>query len=857
MTEKDKRENAFILLGRLEFPDVSLQIPLIGHLMPAGAEVGLHGLEVAYQSGGLDAAARQKIQNLLPDGTLLPNSLSQGGTSITAGIVAAGVSKSLSVPISKSNQNVKKEPQISDHTSSIAVNESSTELSSPSSSAELRADDSHVAWWDLRKTAGPVHIDRLGIGYKSRRLLLLADISLETNGLTFGTKGLGAEIPLKPPYVPSFHLDGLSLGYDRPPLTIAGEFLRMDMKGFDLALGGMASVGTPALALTALGFYAQPHEGKDPSLFIYGQLDLKNKTIGPPMFRIESLAAGFGYHTSIRTPKLPEVSHFPFVKMLSKSDEAHRPLGVLGELMQGSAEAPAWVTPSPNAIWLAAGIHALVYELVDVSAVAVARFGNDFTVGLYGKAEAQFPRKPANAWARLAVDVLAEYRSRDDVFELSAAVTDDSFIVDPACRLQGEAHVLLWFGGNRSHAGDFVVTMGGYSPAFDKPQHYPDAKRIGFSWNITSGLYTSGACYAALTPHALMAGFETQIHGEWGPFEGEVKVYANGLLEWDPVYFDVDFGGRVTGKAFGVKLFELSAKGHVWGPPVGGHARFDVLWSHVDVDFGAPPRSKARSPLDAKSFRERMLPPGNEKVVQVRPLRGLLPTTGPSERSEAIWDISSEFSLSVASPAPATSVAVNGTKFGSSKGVLHIRPMQDPDPKVKAEEYVSDLEVKLLRDNKPVSVGGDKPESWEILPVSQAVPTALWGLMTDDRTPTGSGMISGYTTSLTVNAPLKGQHNQKTHLSTADLVSTAFDLTIPNVSNVQHFSSVRLSSTQTLAALSTVASDQAVQARAKINEELAAHIPGFAATFSNGSLDRFAARTADLDETTLLYTGKG
>ena len=53
-----------------------------------------------------------------------------------------------------------------------------------------------------------------------------------------------------------------------------------------------------------------------------------------------------------------------------------------------------------------------------------------------------------------------------------------SFLLDPACHLTGGFAFCLWFGDN-PHAGDFVVTIGGYHPAFAPPSYYPVVPRSG------------------------------------------------------------------------------------------------------------------------------------------------------------------------------------------------------------------------------------------------------------------------------------------------------------------------------------------------------------------------------------------
>ncbi|MFE0063044.1 DUF6603 domain-containing protein [Streptomyces sp. NPDC059003] len=619
----------------------------------------------------------------------------------------------------------------------------------------------------MDKTAGPVHVGRVGAAYRSGSVLLLADVEASGGGLHFGTKGLGAEISLNNPGNPTFHLDGLSLGYSRPPLTIAGALVRRNMgKDYSLAVGGMAVVQTPAVNVTAMGFYAQKISG-DPSLFCFGVLDLSRTSAGPPMFRLEKLAAGFGYHTQVRTPHIAEVRHFPFVKMLTATESVDDPLKQLDILLGGG-----WVTPASGEMWLAAGMEALVYELVDVSGVAIVQFGNELVAGLYGHAVAQFPKRPAMPWAELAVDVRAEYRSSSDALEIDAAVTDTSFVLDRNCKLTGGAAVRLWF-GRSAHPGEFVVSVGGYHPKFVVPPHYPRPARLGFDWHLSDAIHAWGSCYAALTPHAFMAGINANLHGQWDSASVDASVYADALVEWDPFYFKVDWGGRISGTVWGITA-EVGADGHVWGPPVGGVARVKIGRFGINVDFGADDPGD-RVKLSPQDFRDRMLPGGirphgapaaagtagsqDAKVVTLTASMGLLPSAPVSGTTEqttapaagASWAFGvQEFACRVTTAVPLTSVRVNEVDIleGITRKTLDIRPMKATGISSSMKITVKHKETEVAAPVGPVPADSSM---WGATLDVRGVPAALW-----DTTPMtfgGSGLVGGYASAITLTPP--------------------------------------------------------------------------------------------------------
>ncbi|WP_308103142.1 DUF6603 domain-containing protein [Streptomyces sichuanensis] len=77
---------------------------------------------------------------------------------------------------------------------------------------------------------------------------------------------------------------------------------------------------------------------------------------------------------------------------------------------------------------------------------------------------------------------------------LAAELTPESYVLEPECRLTGGLAYRTWFGG--SHEGDFVFCLGGYAPGFDRPDHYPDVPRLGYTWGISDCVTVRGEAVA-------------------------------------------------------------------------------------------------------------------------------------------------------------------------------------------------------------------------------------------------------------------------------------------------------------------------------------------------------------------------
>ncbi len=845
-----------LLVARIDLGKIiSLKLPVVG------APVALKGVEIGYVFGTPGRTQWEKMTSLVGgQGITLPGTVLPPGGFLLATVEAGG--SPLAIPpvqfaqAEQNKQETYKSVALAETLPIETVGAESAEAA-PNVGAGSTETAPAAIWKEVNRSLGSVHIDRVGIGYESKdkAVVVLLDAAIEAGGLRLAPKGLRAGIPFTPPHTPVFHLDGLSLGYNRPPVTLAGEFIRRPgYEKDEMMLAGMAVLGTPALSISALGFYAQK-KGRSPSLFVFGKLDLSKKSIGGPIFRLKKVAAGFGYQTRVRTPAISEVQSFPFVSML-KTSSSEDPLMVLDTIL-GYSGTP-WVYPESDNIWLAAGLNGTVYELVDITAVAIGQFGHDFTLGLYGTAEATFPKASRSPWARLMVDVRAEYRSSKDTLEIDAAVAPGSFLVSQNCRLTGSAAVRAWF-GRSDHPGDFVVTVGGYHPRFNKPKHYPVSQRLGFDWHVSSGIYAKGECYAALTPHAFMAGFNSHVHGDFGPFVADLQVYADALFEWNPFYFDLSFGCSAHVRLKPFPAVEASIHGEVWGPPVGGHC-VGTLWGlKKEADFGSKRRDTSKA-LTAEEFRKNMLPEKAEQVIHVVPTDGLRPGEKPSDDEKTVWMVGSGFQFNIGTAVPATEVTVNGTqavwdvpkdpeskKEVPRKTKLYIRPMQSESSTAKG--YDSNLSVKVLNNSKPVPVNTNGKGSWTATAVSTGVPEALWGKREDRReiaAQKDGGLVNGYAPSLQVAAPHPDLGSSLTIPASA-FEENNFDCEIPRQDIPPNFPGKK-SGTSRQEIHSGISSDSVRQARDAVVGKLGKMIGGLTA----GELKEFAKTAEDLDGSPML-----
>ena len=198
-------------------------------------------------------------------------------------------------------------------------------------------------------------------------------------------------------------------------------------------------------------------------------------------------------------------------------------------------------------------------------------------IALLGLSTLTLPAKAADPVAQIQLALEVSFSSGSGLLAVAGQLTNNSYVLSPDGRLTGGFAFYLWFGGE--HAGDFVITLGGYNPQFALPTHYPNVPRLGLTWQVTQELSITGGLYFALTANAVMAGGKLSAVWNSGSVRAWFTYWADFLMTLTPFHYYV-VGGIDIGAAFTVRtrFFSLSQTIHVgvtlelWGPPFAGRA---------------------------------------------------------------------------------------------------------------------------------------------------------------------------------------------------------------------------------------------------------------------------------------------
>jgi hypothetical protein len=624
-----------------------------------------------------------------------------------------------------------------------------------------------ATWINVQRAFGPVQFARIGLALTDgSSLSLLVDGSVSLAGLTIGLIGLEATMALESPYVPTFDLAGLQVGFAGGGVDISGGLEKVP--GCEPAeFTGELAVILASFGLTVLGSYTTVHG--QPSLFAFLFLDAPLG--GPPFFFVTGLAGGFGYNRTLQLPTIDAVATFPLVA------------GATGQLnsKQTEQQLNALISPALGEDWLAAGVKFTSFETVSSFALVTVAFGTHFEVALMGESTISVPPaapgETVTPTAQAQMVLLVDVDPSNGQVAVSAQLTPQSYVLEQAARLTGGFAFYVWFAPS-AHAGDFVVTLGGYNPYFTPPDYYPNPPRLGLDWKLSDKLTVKGGLYFALTASVVMAGGELQATWSSGDLSAWFDAQADFLIRFKPfqylIHVSVSIGVSLT-----VNLLVTTKRitVHVgvdvalWGPPFGGTAHVDLSIISFTIDFGSrqpPPLPNISWPefrgsfLPAANPSERAGPrPGprgpradptpTDTVITLAAAQGLLGT------QDSTWLVDpTHLRIEVATQVPSTTARVTSTDTeppaGQWNGRLGIGPMGAAPGSI-----TSSLTITLTR-----AEGG--PDSWQATAVNGNVPAGLW--QNTSNTMQTQGLVEGVLSGVSlVPAPPAGGQTRPVPLS--------------------------------------------------------------------------------------------
>lgn len=441
-----------------------------------------------------------------------------------------------------------------------------------------------IKWLDISKDLGPLHLSRLGLSMGDGCAVLYVDAGVKLSILLLEFIDLYLSIPFQADKSFDYGLKGLAVTMSKPPLTISGG-LYLSGSSQNRIYTGEVTVRFQKLGLTALCSYGELDGGK-PSLFAF--LILEANLGGPPAFYVTAVAGGFGYNRALRIPdKVQDVERFPFVAAAMGKGNLKSSM-TPAEVLTAMDKA---ITLQNNQYFVSVGIRFTTFGIVESFALLNVEFGVHFRLSLLGLSRLSLPTGAENPMVYLELGLKMVLAPDDGVFSIEGALSDASYLLNRNCKVHGGFAFVFWF-GKHEHAGDFVITLGGYRKGF-QAAHYPQVDRIGVDWKMDDHLNLAAEFYFALIPTGIMMGGQLNLTYENGRFKAWLRAWAEFFMQWKPLLYEISLGISI-GASYRWDFFpfyktfkvELGADLELWGPPFGGKAHISWWIISLTISFG-------------------------------------------------------------------------------------------------------------------------------------------------------------------------------------------------------------------------------------------------------------------------------
>jgi hypothetical protein len=597
----------------------------------------------------------------------------------------------------------------------------------------------------VNKAIGPFEFQKLLFTYEQESVglgicaaFVTGEISLSLDNLIFTYDIEQSKI--------STALDGLSLKAAASGFSMEGGFVCAEKEKESYSGSVQVKVGNYGLALYG-AYEAKPY----PSAFLFGMLN--GKLAGAPCFLVTGIAAGFGYSRTLLVPSIESLEDFPLLAVVTGKRSVQDLIAKADETFPATS----------GANWVAAGIVGNSFQMVNLTVLAMALLNQGFSLDLIGRADVAIPKgaKEPVAEAGLLIKITVDPES--GVIPVEGILTEGSYVLSKDCHISGGFAFYMWYGGQ--HAGDFVISLGGYRNGYEKPEHYPAPSRLKLSWKLSSELNVEGSLYFAMTPSCLMAGGDLQMVFEWKCVYAWFHAYTDILMGWKPYTYAIDIGislgVKVNLKLYKVSL-ELGCDLSIWGPDFSGIAQVHLWIISFSISFGKC-KQRPDDTISADEFCQSFLPEPEQKKqsaaaaasgayggLQVQFTGGIInerkvSAQGVEENSVKVVN-AQQLMLEIKSQVPWTTFQFNGqtNSFGIPEETeeIWIRPCNIKE--------TSQLVVKLQRKDETAMRA-----EWEQKVIVEKLPSALWA----DRAYTGETISC--CTGVSLNVAKNGEYRSR------------------------------------------------------------------------------------------------
>lgn len=568
--------------------------------------------------------------------------------------------------------------------------------------------DERITWMRVDKQIRGFALEQIGFAFQDQMPYLYFDLSFSISFVRISVLGLymAADIPKFDKIRAG--LQGLGIFFQSPVLSIGGSFRAVSSQYYK----GSVTFALAKWSLVANGIYQKDTDGEH----IFAFAGVYVPVGGAACFYVTGLTLGFGMRYQMRMPDLDSLTDFPLLQMLENRTSID-PDQALSELEQH-------LTRSVDSYFFNIGMQITSFGTMRTDVLIDVVVKPVFSLHILGRCTVNFPAKKEIVHA--VVNFSAGYDDAEGALKIMAVLQTDSYLWEPECHLTGAFAVYTWLKG--AHAHDFVLTIGGYAPLFEKIResqypHYPSVERVGINWILNEYVSVTGNAYVALTPSCLMAGGNLSLSFLDGKLKAWLVAYVDFLMQWKPWNYDLSLGVSI-GASYRLDLgtihktfqIELAASIHFWGPPFQGRAKIDWWIISFTISFGKSEKDGTRVTFgDVEAMlAEKSTDVGS--ICQIRLVKGLL-----EQYSECEYVADSEdLRLEIHTQIPVSRLKEMQNEDETAAFVIQAQKQLFVLPMGEGICLISDLEIRVKRDS-------GQAFSMQTEAIYENVPYALWG----------------------------------------------------------------------------------------------------------------------------------
>jgi hypothetical protein len=182
----------------------------------------------------------------------------------------------------------------------------------------------------------------------------------------------------------------------------------------------------------------------------------------------------------------------------------------------------------------------------------------------------------------LRVDIFGDFNFAESYVLVEGRLRDGSHVAGVALA-GGFAFVLDW-----GSDPQFLLSVGGYHPRYQKPARFPDIPRLSAQIKRGDAVRLTCLYYQAITSNTFQIGFSAEVTIKKGNATAIGFLGFNALLQFDPLYFEVDIRISVQiayrGRSFaGIELEFLLSGPRPWRAV--GYAKIKILFFSLKIRF--------------------------------------------------------------------------------------------------------------------------------------------------------------------------------------------------------------------------------------------------------------------------------